>query len=478
MSLNDQFEHGRIPIIPAPYREKQLAVCNEFFIDYGEDGKYHLYIAHHSDPSILIDLTSVIIKEALPNARINANQFQINIEGQDELSSLQDILNYIYKHFAKADNENGFNYAADISKVLDDATKSVLLTNTDNTPLLPITLAQNVFDSAGISLQSRLDNMTRIGFSIDYIWSETDNQTQFEFVYPFMNYTDLMEVRIGTVYIDRTRYYVINNVDEDGNYTTGTIVFINTNDFNQGIEKGRRIDLLFTYNSTYKTDSKYEYMSGTSIANSSISIVKLEKTSDSYLLNDPSSIATSAAIYNLYNSMADMINKSSNNVVWAKDISTTSNNIEIFDERVPFDNNVLINVVLSCRKNPDAMLILRSNEAAARFPLLYPDGSLPIKSFSANTTLKLLQVDGNMYILSVGLDNLHKSRYIYTCKDQEVTFSYSSLNYNIGDILNVYRNGVRLFEDLDYSIDQNMEEITLYVRTEEGERIVFEALGI
>ena len=99
MSLNDQFEYGRIPLKPLPYLNKELATCNELIIDYGEDRTYHMYLTDSNDPSILIDLTDTIIKQIIPNAKINANQFQILIEGITEPTSLQDIINLIYKRF-------------------------------------------------------------------------------------------------------------------------------------------------------------------------------------------------------------------------------------------------------------------------------------------------------------------------------------------------------------------------------------------
>ena len=32
-SLNDQFEHGRIPIKPLPYKDHDLSQCNEVIIN-------------------------------------------------------------------------------------------------------------------------------------------------------------------------------------------------------------------------------------------------------------------------------------------------------------------------------------------------------------------------------------------------------------------------------------------------------------
>lgn len=471
MSLNDQFEHGRIPIIPLSHTNKDLAQRNEFIIDYGEDGTYHMYIAHHNDPNILIDLTACIIKEFLPNAAINANNFQITLEGIKEPTSLQGILNYIYKNFTLPDNINGFLYSRDISKVLDNTTKSVLLKNTDGTCLLPITTADNVYDASGMSLQDRLNNITRLGFSIDYVWATEENQTEFEIVYPFANYSDLMEVRIGTVYVDKTRYCVVPDIDSEGNYTTAKLVFINGEE-SESIEKGRRIDLIFIYNSTVRSEGQYEHMSGSALANSSVSAIKLEKTSDSYTLNDSSSIATSAAVFNLFSDLSDFVSNITDNAYWGIDLSNSADTIMIPSIS---DECKIINVATSCTKKSTVSLVVGDN--GKTYNIIYPDGSSLTRGISANRLLKLLVVNNTAYLLSGHIGELKTARYIHTCVDQETSFSYAGLDYNDGDIINVYRNGVRLFEDLDYSIDKSTQQITVFVRTEEGERIVFEALS-
>ena len=65
-----------------------------------------------------------------------------------------------------------------------------------------------------------------------------------------------------------------------------------------------------------------------------------------------------------------------------------------------------------------------------------------------------------------------------TCKDDETVIPFNALQYNNSSIIRVYRNGVRLFQDLDYHMDKMAETITLFVRTELDERIVFESTNI
>lgn len=483
---DDQFEHGRIPLKPLPYANRDLASTNEFIIDYsGKDATYHMYITDSNDPTKLIDLTLKIIKEILPNAKINANQFQITIEGIDDPTSLQDIINFMFKRFVYPEDPNGFVFKRDIHKVFDPATKTVLLQTSDGTIILPVTKAAYVLDDSGKSIQDRLDNMTRLGFSMTYVRSTEQNQTEFTFNYPFENYSDFVEVRIGTVYVDKSRYAIIPDRDVDGNYTSATLKFIDGGYGPERIELGRRIDILFIFNALATTNGEYEYMYGGNIADGTIPTSKLEKISDSFLLDDPTSVASSKAVHDLFMSVTDTINTNNGKMLWALDKSTSASNISVSIPNLP--NSVfgsepkVLYILLKTNKNAGCTINFSSDDYGAAWSsainIYNPDGTKCSTKFSANSLLRVLVIhegtNTNAYIIdSVATNN--RTRYIHLCVDQETEISFSQLSYVVGDIINVYRNGVRLFEDVDYSIDTTNKKITLYVRTEDGERIIFE----
>lgn len=487
-SINDQFEYGRAPLKPLPYAYKDLAQCNEIIIDYkGDNPTYHIYIADSNDPKTLIDITNLIIKEMFPNAKINANQFQILIEGVKDPTSLKDIINFIYKRFTYPENPNGFNYDEDIDKVLDPSTKSVLLRNTDGTILLPVTTADNVFDKSGKSIEERLNNMTRVGFGIDYVRATSNNQTEFTFTYPFINYSDFVEIRIGTVYVDKTRYNITNNIDSNGNYTTATLKFI---DPDYKIENGRRIDIIFIYNSLAISGGKYEYMYGGNIANGSIITSKLAKVSDSYTLNDSSAVASSAAVYKLFMAMVDSIDNNNGVSIWGIDRSSYDYficNLNNISSNTIKDGSILTITNLNTKSHIIPNLHINLSNSSMTFSLLNLNNTQitsTIKSLPAGKTIRVLldKTNHKAYLLSTNIFSAHKSRLIYTCRYEEeeierYTISYHGLDYNIESIIEVYRNGVRLFEDIDYSIDKFNETITLFTNLNEGERIIFESLN-
>ena len=572
MSLNDQFEYGRIPLKPLPYSNKELASCNEFIIDYGENASYHMYIADSNDPTILIDLTSKIIREILPNAPIDANQFIITIEGITDPTSLHDIINFIYKRFAYPDDPNGFDYTRDINKVLDPNTKSVLLRNTDGTILLPITLASNVYDINGKTIQDRLSDITRVGVMHKYIFADEDDQTQFTFTYPFENYDGNIEIFIGTTYVAKDRYTITPNSDVDGYYENGTLNFTDIR-----VEKGRKIDFQFIYNYKAPDGNSYNKMDGNAIIDGTIPIIKLQKYSDSCTLNDSNSVATSAALAKMYEQLMhnlqdnsigysvihiqaesdnqtefvfeypyknyfdhieirigtvyidesrymvepilddngfytsakltlnegleigrriDIIfiyNKGTGKVIWTVDNNPSEDTIYVdIDKSYPnlldpdISKNFFVNILLKNPKSTPNKISITYADTTKEYIIkrLNGDDEDIIRALPAGRIIRFLIDNIDMtdddknkaYLISAG-NNISTTRLNHLCIDQETVISYDALQYNEGDIINIYRNGVRLFEDIDYSIDTSEEEITLFVRTEEGERIIFEALS-
>lgn len=467
-SINDQFEHGRIPIKPLPYKERELSQCNELMVDYGENASYHIYITNHDNPDKYIDLTQVISNEILLGTEINANRFTITIEGEKDPKSLMNIINYIWKRFSHAEDPSGFVPETDIDKVLSPNTINVLLQTTDGQIQLPITLADNVYDKNGNTIQSTLDNMTRLGFSVSYIYATQDNQTSFEFEYPFEDYPDMLEVRIGTTYVDNTRYQITKHYTSEGHYSSATLDFIG-----ETIENGRRIDLIWIYNSAYQDNGKVQFMSGSKIADSSISISKLEKYSDSYNYTNSNSVATSNALARLYKDLSKSINANNQNVFNCPDETTNPSIIKADIGRATATGDI-INVTTASEKSSSSVLSINNKS----YPIKTPDGNSLVRGFRNNQSITF-KISENDAILLNGIGNeIRTNRFVYTCKDQETVISYKDLSYYTEDLIHVYRNGIRLFQDLDYYINLNMQTITLFVRTEQGERIVFESLGI
>lgn len=473
MSYKDQFDMKRLPVRIISYKDKELAQCRELIIDYdGEKPSYHIYIVDKDDRTKLIDITNLIIKEGFPNAEVNADNFQVTIEGLVNAEKLRDILNDIWSKFIFPEDKNGFNYEEDISKVTGPNAKDILLTDSSGTIILPITSADNVYDKSGKTLQERLDSMTRIAFSTSYVRATVNKQSVFTIEYPFPNYhlgTNYFELRIGTVFIEKSRYEVTNNVASDGRVHTATIRFLDDT-----VEIGRAINVLYIYNSLAASDGDNKYMSGAQLAIGSIPSSRLERVSDRYDLNDSTSIATSKAVYLLYTLMLTSIGSSSGLIASCKDTINNGSVIGISGSYALSDGFI---IYTSSTANTKAGLKVQVN--GTQYPI-YAGTELIKNTIPAGTpiTLTYSASKNAFYVKSMYDYKIRTNRYSYIARDRETTISYHGLSYETGDQIFVYRNGVRLFESIDYSINNGAETITVFVRTEADERFVFESMNV
>lgn len=474
-SVNDQFKMGRIPIRIISYNQKDLAECRELLIDYdGENPTYNIYLVDKEDRTKLINLTDEIINQAFPS--INADNLRITINGLLNSVTLKEVMNDIYHKFVFPENAGGFDYTRDYDKLYDESTMTILLTDKSGQIYLPVTTADNVYDSSGQSIQARLDSMTRLGFSSGYVRAETVNQTSFKIDYPFKNYSlqgNYMELRIGTTFIDKSRYEIVDNEDANNDIVSATITLLD-----EQLEKGRAINVLFIYNSITATGGELQAMSGAQIANGSIPTAKMEKVSDAYYVPDSSSIASSRALYNLYNEMMNIIDNYSPYSIYAVDAnkSLSAGSILIVNnsEFILRDSSQ-VNVRITTKTKAGATLQLNGKS----YPI-YDNGDPIPYSVDVDRVMRLTfsVADQRFYVTSMYQYRIAQNRFMYTAKDKELTISFKGLYYNYGDPIMVYRNGVRLFEFVDYSIDYSTETIKIYVMTEAGERFVFESLSV
>ena len=243
MGNNDQFKWGMLPLRPKSYTDRAEAQCNEILIDYEGDKSYHIYIVDSEDRTKYIDITQKIITDGFPT--INADNFKITIENSPNAWTLKELLNRIFVNYLKPEDRNGFVYEEDLSKVMDEKTKDILLTDEEKNIYLPVTLTRNILDSSGQDLETILNSITRVGFSTSYVRATMNNQTSFEITYPFINYPEggnYMEIRIGSTYIDKSRYEVINETNSSNEIYGATINFLD-----ESVELGRAVNILYIY---------------------------------------------------------------------------------------------------------------------------------------------------------------------------------------------------------------------------------------
>lgn len=473
---NDQFEHGRIPLRPLAYSQRKNAQTDELIIDFGNTGKetYHIYLSSSNDPTKLIDLTEMMVSQMLPTAKFNVDQFEISLEGVEEPTALKDVINYIYKRFLYPENYGLFDYARDSYKLFDDSAVNTLLRNAEGRVILPVTFADNVFFKNGKTFQDQYNEITRLAINKQTIYAKKD-QKAYKFLYPFKNYMDYVEIRYNSRYLADSEYFIGPILDDENNFTDGMLT-LNLEE----IEDNDQIDFIFTYNAKAYQDVKYEYMDGKNISFKSIPITRLESISDSFTDPDNSKVATSKGLYNLYLEMLTLVDHNANNVSYNIDISEYDNFIHIdSDKNIIEYDYFMCNVLLGTPKRFDATALIAHNGGSiVNVPIVDARGKDLTKGLPSGKIARFMWVakERKVYLISTNISQLRSSRWIHKALENETEICYCGMRYELGSCITVYKNGLRLFEDIDYSIDAKEEKIKLFNPTTEGDVIVFEAL--
>ena len=175
----------------------------------------------------------------------------------------------------------------------------------------------------------------------------------------------------------------------------------------------------------------------------------------------------------------------SNNKALLWGIDNNDTNYMNFSTQETISNGAIITLTLL--KDKTSFSNIRINDT--NYSLKNIDGSnfRPTK-IKAGTTIRILLDTSSMlaYVLSDNIFRNKKVQSVFTCtSDNEgittIPYDFNSNNDPSSDII-VYRNGVRLFEYIDYTLNSD-NTITLEVRVNgpsasnplsEGERIVFE----
>lgn len=468
--LQDQFDMGRIPIRPLPYENKQLAFTHELMVDTtGENPTNHIFITSIDDPSRVIDLSSAIILEAF-----NSKDLTIKIAGVKDPISIHDLIEYIYLRFVHIDDTTGFDPVRDMSKILNPDNKNVILKDINGEAIFPVVRASTIYDNDGVPLDTKLKGISHLSVLRDKVVANMDNQSVFEITYPFVNYLsagNYMELRVGGTYISPDNYSLTENLNEAGEAFGCSISF-----YHDRFELDRKIEILYFYNSAF-VENNATAIDGNKIANGSIPTTKL-KTSNSYINNDPSTLATSRAVYRLYESIADTLSANGEKAVYAKDLANDDPDtisINLINEDITLGSNyVLVTVYAEHPKAENVNIIVHHTlgnkvDDVKEFQCTIPNG------LSEGRLLRLLINQEQCIVLNAPEVHLERSRYFHYSTQSENEISFANLEYDSTSLISVYRNGIRLFEDVDFTINYQRQIITLFTKTVAKDVIVFEA---
>lgn len=448
---------GRVPVVPLPYSKKSMAQGKELIIDYPHG---HIYVTDEKDPSILYDISNEIIKEVL---NMNAKDMVITItlpNGEDYTVNLAELLGDVYNKMVTTNTNS-----SDIAAVKDNLQELIPAITIDNEgkKYAYVTTTDQVYSTNGETVTERLKAICRLGMVIDYVEATEDNQRRFKIPYPFDEFEaegNYFEVCIGSVLVTPDRYS-----KEDGD-----IIFALEED---AVKLGRSVMFRFWFNSSTPDANALLVMDGRYIADRSIPTYKIQNLSNAINNPNPYCIATSAAVKSLYDILSSRMNKVAADV--ASFVTSTGTGSELV-ATVPYfelrDQHVLY-LRLHEDIRDGATLKVNDNEA---YPIYVSDEAVKAGA-TAGTILSLCfnELESRFQLFSDTSKYRVKSynSYYYAAAGEAViNFDIPEFNPSL-DKLNVYQNNMRLFQDVNYRLENNSIRLIDYV-TDRNDFFYFE----
>lgn len=497
MAINDidnQFDMARLPIKPYRYdssTQDNLPQLGELMIDKSRNLWYY-------DPldRVKHNITQELAKEGIPLV-ITSNT--VTIPDRDIKDGASNTSYETLNKFITTVNSK-YLYASGLSMVNYDPNMIITqLRNNAGQYYAPITKAECVIMADGSTIQDAIDDVGHVGFTSQTYYVDGYDMPWVEITFPFKNFIDeggYFELRIGGLIVDSRRYSISLKYDVNGDVIGATLSKAYSND--NLFSYDRAINVLYIYNVSSKGSTSFQHLSGTSIISGTIPASKLARITDSYLVNDSSTVASAKSVYNLYESIRDSLSEELTNCSFSVDYSTTNNNIRILfntlpkgittkNNRLEIPDGFMFNILCTNGKqfsNYDLEISyvdpLDKILKTATINVISSYGNNATPNISKGSIIKMVYISqnnttaGSAYLVSASV--LKRQTSMHRCIDQETNIQVTGFNIEYGGLLNVYRNGIRLFEGIDYTFDEVGGTITLLVRTEEDELIIFESI--
>ena len=450
--------NARIPVIPLPYKDKELAVEKELVIDYGHDDTYpNLYIVDENDRTKLWDITAGIIESIKGSP---GDDFTIEIDGIGTIK-LGDILNLLYT----------ISLTHDEAWSVEDIKKMIPTTIVDNKGIIyaPRTLSENVFTKDGNSIDVKLGAISKVGMTMERVIATEERQQTFTIPYPFNNYTsqgNSFWIYVGGIMVDDKRYYMSEDCTQ--------ITFKDSEDY---VEKDRSCTFLFWYNSATPDTGVLAIMDGKYITPRTIETNRLAAVSDSIDYNMPDTLATSRAVCTLRNVLNERIDNLTGNlsVTCLADSTSTATELIVKIPNYQLKDSNMIHIRLREDLAPNATLQVNDEPA------------MPI--YNGNNRVEAGPLAGE--IINVSFNSIENRFYIYGVSTFKFETTYyhkspdegsSNIPFNLSydplvDKLDIYYNGTKMFPNINYTLNGSSIDLLDFV-TENGDLITFELTQI
>ena len=450
--------NARIPVIPLPYKDKELAVEKEIVIKYGHDDEYpNIYIVDENDKTKLWDITAGIVESIKGSP---GDDFTVVIDGIGTIK-LGDILNLLYS----------ISLTHDEAWTIETIKKMIPTTIVDNKGIVyaPRSLSTSVYMESGETIDVRLKSISKVGLAMRHVIATEERQQTFTIPFPFDNYLsegNSFWIYVGGIMVDSRRYYI----SEDGTQIT----FIDSEDY---VQKDRTCTFLFWYNSATPDTGVLLVMDGKYITPRTIETNRLANVSDSIDLNDPEAVASARAVCTLRNVMNERIDGLAGNVsvTCLADSSSTSTELVVKIPNYQLIDSNMIHIRLREDLGPNATLRVNSEPA---LPIYNGNNRVeagPLAGEIINVSFNSL--DNRFYIYGVSSFKLETTYYSNSPAEGSSTIPFK-LSYDVlVDKLDVYYNGVKLFPDINYTLNES--SITLLdFESEVGDLFTFELTQI
>lgn len=321
----------------------------------------------------------------------------------------------------------------------------------------PLTIASQVYTDDGETVEAKIRQISHIASAFNSILVTKKGKT-FDIPVPFegyFNHPNMMMVFIGTAQIYPNRYSV------EGNQIT----------FQEEVDINRTINFHFIYNTQVPKLETMNAIDGAYINKGTIPIDRMQKYSHSYLTNDTTAVASSAAVKSLYDKMSALLDRGA--IVTrcsTRDDSRTMNSTLATDYRLLDGNIIMVKFHADVANNATLKV------AGKDIPIFV--GYDPVKTgdIIAGDELYLqYDSDSNRFYVTNGLPYLIDSTtYSYAVtQDGENVFRFDTLNYDPGvDRIEVFHDGVRLIKDRNYRFNTENKSISLIGYTADAGEVI------
>ena len=319
----------------------------------------------------------------------------------------------------------------------------------NNKRYAPMTVANTVYMQDGDTVEHKINQLGLMTSTFENI-QVTEVGKTFDIPVPFrdfFNYPHCMIVCIGTTMITPNRYSVRDN----------KITFLDN------INIGRTINFFFMYNTKPGGNAlAIENIDGANINRGTITADKLNKVSNSYLLNDNSSIATSAGLKGIYDLIAALCNEK--NITVRCTASKSGDTTYALHTPQGF-TDLIDGDIMSIKFDSDVVHDGKITYNGHEYPI-YTNSTTPIKDkeICANDELyfQFNASDNRFYVtngMAYRMDQFTSNKIVE--RDGNI-FSYEESGFLPGyDTLTVYLNGLKLIKNINYTIDYKAKTITL-----------------